>query len=58
MLRHGDIQLFLENYADTPYEVVGEFVETHSGSDNDRPELTAAIDLAKKKRCCSGGGKT
>ena len=44
-----DIQLFLENYADTPYEVVGEFVETHSGSDNDRPELTAAIDLAKKK---------
>jgi len=44
-----DIQLFLENYADTPYEVVGEFVETHSGSDNYRPELTAAIDLAKKK---------
>ena len=44
-----DIQLFLENYADTPYEVIGEFVETHSGSDNDRPELTAAIDLAKKK---------
>ena len=44
-----DIQLFLENYADTPYEVVGEFVETHSGSDNDRPELTAAIDWAKKK---------
>lgn len=44
-----DIQLFLENYADTPYEVLGEFVEIHSGNDNDRPELTTAIDLAKKK---------
>ena len=31
-----DIQLFLENYADTPYEVLEEFVEVHSGSDNDR----------------------
>jgi len=43
-----DIQLFLENYADTPFEVVGEFIEVHSGGDNDRPELTAAIALAKK----------
>lgn len=43
-----DIQLFLENYADTPYEVLGEFVEVHSGTDNDRPQLKAAIDLAKK----------
>ena len=25
-----DIQLFPENYADSPYEVVGEFVEVHS----------------------------
>ena len=45
-----DIQLFLENYADTPFEVVGEFVETHSGSDNHRPELTAAIELAKDQK--------
>ena len=44
-----DIQLFLSNYAETPYEVLGEFVEIHSGSDNDRPELTAAIELAKKE---------
>ena len=44
-----DIQLFLCNYAVTPYEVLGEFVEVHSGSDNDRPELTAAIELAKKE---------
>lgn len=44
-----DIQLFLENYADTPYEVLGEFVEIHTGSDNDRPQLKAAIALAKKE---------
>jgi len=44
-----DIQLFLENYAETPYEVVGEFVEVHTGSDNNRPQLTSAIALAKKE---------
>ena len=44
-----DIQLFLENYAETPCEVIGEFVEVHSGADNDRPQLNAAIALAKKE---------
>lgn len=44
-----DIQLFLCNYAETPYEVLGEFVEVHSGNDNERPELLAAIGLAKKE---------
>ena len=44
-----DIQLFLENYADDPYEVLEEFVEVQTGTDNDRPELTAAIALAKKE---------
>ena len=43
-----DIQLFLDNYAESPYEVVGDFVETHTGSDNDRPQLNAAIALARK----------
>ena len=50
-----DIQLFLENYADSPYEVVGEFVEVHSGSDNDRPQLTSAIAQAKKENAAGGG---
>ena len=44
-----DIQLFLENYADDPYEVLEEFVEVQTGTDNDRPQLTAAIALAKKE---------
>ena len=41
-----DIQLFLDNYAESPYKV--DFVETHTGSDNDRPQLNAVIALAKK----------
>ena len=45
-----DIKLFLENYADTPYEVIGEFIEVQSGKDNERRELNAAIALAKKKK--------
>jgi DNA invertase Pin-like site-specific DNA recombinase len=43
-----DIDLFLENYADAPYEVVERFVEVQSGKDDDRPLLEAAIQLAKK----------
>lgn len=45
-----DIQLFLSNYAETPYEVLGKFVEVHSGKDNDRPQLLAAIQLAKEQK--------
>ena len=48
-----DIQLFLENYAETPYGVVERFVEVHSGKDNERPLLNAAIALAKREK---GGG--
>ncbi len=44
-----DIDLFLENYADTPYEVVERFVEVQSGKDDDRPLLDAAINLAKRQ---------
>ena len=45
-----DIQLFLGNYADTPYEVLGRFVEVHSGTDNARPQLQEAIRLAKAEK--------
>lgn len=43
-----DIELFLENYADVPYEVVERFVEVQSGKDDDRPLLDAAITMSKK----------
>ena len=45
-----DIQLFLENYGETPYEVLGRFVEVHSGTDNSRPQLQEAIRLAKAEK--------
>jgi DNA invertase Pin-like site-specific DNA recombinase len=45
-----DIQLFLQNYADTPYEVLGTFVEVHSGTDNARPQLKEAMRMAKENK--------
>ncbi len=47
-----DIQLFLENYADTPYQVLKEFIEVQSGKDNDRKVLNDAINFSKKNNCC------
>jgi len=44
-----DIRLFLENYVEEEWEVIAEFTEVHSGSDNDRPKLSKAIELAKNK---------
>jgi len=45
-----DIKLFLENYADTPYEIIGEFIEVQSGKENERKELNDAIAQAKKEK--------
>lgn len=43
-----DIDLFLTNYSDIPFELLGEFVDVQSGKDDDRPELAKAIALAKR----------
>jgi len=43
-----DIDLYLDTYAEVPFEVIGEFTDTKSGKDDDRPELWKAIDLAEK----------
>jgi DNA invertase Pin-like site-specific DNA recombinase len=45
-----DIRLFLDNYAEEPFEIAGDFTEVESGTDADRPELRRAIDLAKRTR--------
>jgi DNA invertase Pin-like site-specific DNA recombinase len=45
-----DIGLFLTTYSDVPYEVLGEFTDIESGKNDDRPQLAAAIALAKKSR--------
>ena len=42
-----DIELYLSNYATTPYEVIGEFTDVVSGKQNDRPQLDQAIKLAE-----------
>lgn len=44
-----DIALFLENYSDTPFDVLGTFTDVESGKHDDRPELTKALDLARKE---------
>lgn len=44
-----DINLFLDNYSEVPYEVLAEFTDVESGSNADRPELQKAITLAKKE---------
>lgn len=43
-----DISIFLETYSEVPFEVIAEFTDVLSGTDDDRPELKKAIDLAKK----------
>lgn len=43
-----DIELYLTNYSEIPYEVIGEFQDVLSGTDHDRPELMKALELARK----------
>lgn len=44
-----DIALFLDNYSETPLNVLGTFTDVKSGKHDDRPELTKALDLARKE---------
>ncbi len=43
-----DVTIFLDNYAEQPFEVIAEFEDVISGKTSDRPELTKALDLARK----------
>jgi len=43
-----DIRLYVDNYAEVPFEVLAEFLEVLSGRDNDRPELAKALDLCRR----------
>jgi DNA invertase Pin-like site-specific DNA recombinase len=43
-----DIDLFLGTYAEQPFEVLADFEEVRSGTDNGRPMLTEALDLCRK----------
>jgi DNA invertase Pin-like site-specific DNA recombinase len=45
-----DIGIFLETFSEVPWEVVGEFLDILTGTDDSRPELAKAIDLAKREK--------
>jgi DNA invertase Pin-like site-specific DNA recombinase len=42
-----DIQLYLQNYTDSGYQVLGEYTEVESGTNSERPVLRKAIAVAK-----------
>ncbi len=42
-----DIKIFLDNSSSVPFEVLGEFEDHLSGKGSDRPQLSAALDLAR-----------
>lgn len=43
-----DVGLFLEGFAEVPWEVIGAFTDVDSGSDEDRPELAKALALVRR----------
>ncbi len=45
-----DVSLFLENYSDVPFEVLGEFTDVESGKSNERVEFKNAVQLAKENK--------
>jgi DNA invertase Pin-like site-specific DNA recombinase len=44
-----DIALFLANFSGKPFEVLDTFTDILSGKDDDRPELTKALAMARKE---------
>lgn len=43
-----DIELFLTNFSEEPWEVIGRFSDVQSGGSNERPQLEAALKLARE----------
>ncbi len=43
-----DIELYLENFSEEPFEVIGEFEDHLSGRQDDRPQLSAALVMVRK----------
>ena len=44
-----DIGIFLDSYAEQPFEVIGTFTDVESGSKADRIELSRALELASQE---------
>jgi DNA invertase Pin-like site-specific DNA recombinase len=45
-----DIELYLQNFSETPWEIIGEFQDVQSGKVAERPELLKALQLARKEK--------
>lgn len=45
-----DINIYLDSYAQEPYEVIASFSDVASGAKSDRPQLTEAIELSRKTK--------
>lgn len=43
-----DIGIYLENFSEVPWEVIGRFQDVLSGKQDSRPQLAAALELARK----------
>ncbi len=43
-----DIDIFLANFSEEPWEVIGEFQDILSGKSDDRPQLAAALKLVRE----------
>lgn len=43
-----DCEIYLHSFTEEPWEVIGEFTDTGSGADNERPQYKAAVELAKR----------
>lgn len=43
-----DIQIFLQNFSEEPWEIIGQFQDVQSGGDNGRPQLRDALEIVKK----------
>lgn len=48
--QHRDVGLFFESYATEPYEVIAEFTDIESGTNDKRVEFNKAVELAKKHK--------
>lgn len=46
--QNRDITIFLENFSEEPYEILGEYEDHLSGRQDDRPRLAEALELARK----------
>jgi DNA invertase Pin-like site-specific DNA recombinase len=43
-----DIDIFLKNFSEVPWEIIGTYRDVQSGGDDDRPELAKALSVVRK----------